>query len=337
MLAGIRVIELASIGPGPHAGMLLADLGAEVTRVDRPARAGAFDQSDRRDPTLRGRRYVELDLKTAAGRDQALALVADADVVVEGNRPGVAERLGVGPADCHAVNPRLVYGRVTGWGQTGPRAERAGHDINYVSLTGVLHAIGRPGHRPPPPLNLIGDYGGGSMFLVVGILAALWDRERTGVGRVVDAAMVDGVSVLAQAMRDLLARGEWADVPGANLLDGAAPFYDTYRCSDGRYVAVGALEPKFYAQLLAGLGLDAEALPEQYDRVGWPLLRERFTVAFASHTRDEWAEHFYDTDACVTPVLSFGEAALDPHLRARGTLIESGGVIQAAPAPRFDP
>ncbi len=333
-MVGLKVVELGGIGPGPHAAMVLADLGADVVRIDRPGglRLGVDALPD---PTLRGRRSVVADLKDPAGRDVVLRLVDRADVLVEGYRPGVTERLGVGPADYHARNPRLVYARMTGWGQDGPLAPRAGHDINYISLTGALHAIGRAGERPVPPLNLVGDFGGGSMLLVIGVLAALWEAERSGKGQVVDAAMVDGASLIAQMMWGLLAHGRWRDERGVNLLDGHAPFYDTYTCADGRHVAVGPLEPQFYAELLAGLGIETAELPAQYDVAGWPQLRARFAVAFAERTRDDWAEVFAGTDACVTPVLAFGEVAAHPHLAARATIVERDGVSQAAPAPRF--
>jgi alpha-methylacyl-CoA racemase len=334
-LAGLKVVELAGIGPGPHAAMILADLGADVVRVDRPSGGLQLGTPDAPDPTLRGRRRVTADLKDPAGRDTVLRLVEQADVLLEGYRPGVTERLGVGPADCLTRNPRLVYARMTGWGQDGPLAARAGHDINYISLTGALHAIGRAGERPVPPLNLVGDFGGGSMLLVVGVLAALWEAQRSGEGQVVDAAMVDGVSTLAQMVWGLRAQGMWTDGREENVLDGHSPFYDTYTCADGRHVAVGALEPQFYAALLTGLGLDGEDLPAQYDRAGWPALRTRFTEVFAGRTRDEWTAVFTGTDACVTPVLAFGEVAQHPHLAARGTIVERDGVPQAAPAPRF--
>ncbi|NIJ11059.1 alpha-methylacyl-CoA racemase [Saccharomonospora amisosensis] len=327
-LTGIRVVELAGIGPGPHAAMILADLGADVVRVERP---GSGDDS----AMLRGRRSVVADLKTPEGRALALRLAEKADVLLEGFRPGVAERLGLGPADCHAVNPRLVYGRMTGWGQHGPLAQRAGHDINYISLTGALHAIGRRGERPVPPLNLVGDFGGGSMFLLVGVLSALWERERSGQGQVVDAAMVDGASVLAQMMWAMRGQGTWTDERGHNLLDGGAPFYDTYECADGRYVAVGAIEPQFYAQLLAGLGLDSADLPGQLEQDRWPQLRARLAEAFGAQPREHWERVFAGTDACVTPVLTFAEATDHPHLAARGTIVELDGVTQPAPAPRF--
>jgi alpha-methylacyl-CoA racemase len=328
-LAGLRVVELAGKGPGPHAAMVLADLGADVVRVERP------EPSVRPDHVLRGRRIVAADLKAPECRDAVLALIRAADVLVEGFRPGVVERLGVGPDVCLDRNPRLVYGRVTGWGQDGPLAARAGHDINYIALTGTLHAIGHPDTRPVPPLNLIGDFGGGSMLLVAGILAALWERERSGRGQVVDAAMVDGTSLLAQMIWAFRGAGTWSDQRGSNLLDTGAPFYDTYPCADGRWVAVGALESQFYAELLTGLGLADEDLPDQGDRRGWPILRERFSQAFATRTRDEWAKIFADTDACVTPVLSFDEAARHPQLADRRTLITVDSVRQAAPAPRF--
>jgi len=334
-LTGLRVVELASIGPGPHAAMMLADLGADVVRVPRPGGGLTLGAAEAADPLLRGRRTVPADLKDPAGRETVLSLVAHADVLVEGFRPGVTERLGVGPAECHARNPRLVYARMTGWGQDGPLAATAGHDINYIGLTGVLHAIGRAGERPVPPVNLVGDFGGGSMLLVVGVLAAVWQARHTGAGQVVDAAMVDGASTLAQMLWGLLQSGAWHDERGTNVIDGGAPFYDTYTCADGRYVAVGAIEPQFYAALLAGLGLPAHELPAQLDRAGWPVLRARIAGAFATRTRDEWAEVFAGTDACVTPVLSFAEAARHPHLVARGTLVRHGGVTQAAPAPRF--
>jgi len=333
-LNGLKVVELAGIGPGPHAAMILADLGADVVRVERPS--GSLDISGGKpDHLLRGRRSVAADLKTDEGRELVLRLAEKADVLLEGLRPGVAERLGVGPEQCHAVNPKLVYGRMTGWGQEGPLAQRAGHDINYISLTGALHAFGHAGQRPSAPLNLVGDFGGGSMFLVTGVLSALWERERSGRGQVVDAAMVDGASVLLQMLWTLRGAGAWTDERGVNLLDSGAPFYDTYTCADGRWVAVGALESQFYAALLTGLGLAGEDLPAQYDRSGWPKLRARFTGVFLTRTRDEWAEVFAGTDACVTPVLAFGEVAEHPQVAARDTIITIDGVAQAAPAPRF--
>lgn len=333
-LTGLRVVELAGIGPGPHAAMILADLGAEVVRIERPQQT-TDDTAGQPDYLLRGRRSVAADLKTAEGRDLVLRLAARADVLIEGFRPGVAERLGVGPEDCQRVNPRLVYGRMTGWGQQGPMAQRAGHDINYISLTGALHSIGRRGERPVPPLNLLGDFGGGSMFLLTGILAALWERERSGEGQVIDAAMIDGTSALLQMMWVMRGQDIWSSERGTNLLDGGAPFYDTYTCADGRYVAVGAIEPQFYRALLTGLGLDPATLPDQLDRASWPTLRARFTAAFRTRTRDEWAKVFADVDACVTPVLEPEEVPQHPQLAARDTLITIGGIRQAAPAPRF--
>ena len=333
-LAGLRVLELAGIGPGPHAAMVLADLGADVVRVDRPV--PALDPTgESPDYLLRGRRSIALDLKNADDKAQLLKLVEHADVLLEGYRPGVTERLGVGPAECQAVNPRLVYARMTGWGQDGPLAQVAGHDINYISLTGALHAIGRPGGRPVPPLNLVGDFGGGSMLVLVGILAALWERERSGQGQVVDAAMVDGATLLSQMFWSWRGAGAWSDERGVNLLDGGTPYYDTYECSDGGSVAVGALEAPFFAALLAGLGIDQGEFGDRYDPANWPAMRKRFTTAFAEKTRDEWAALFAGSDACVSPVLTFGEASSHPHLAARASVISLDGVEQAAPAPRF--
>lgn len=333
-LHGLKVLELAGIGPGPHAAMILGDLGADVVRVERPH--GGLDVTDGKpDHMLRNRRSVSADLKTKEGRDRVLALAAAADVLIEGFRPGTAERLGLGPDDCAEVNPGLIYARMTGWGQDGPLSTRAGHDINYISLTGALHAIGDHGGKPMPPLNLVGDFGGGSMFLLVGILSALFERQRSGSGQVVDAAMVDGASVLMQMMWAMRGADAWTDERGVNLLDGGAPFYDTYRCADGKWIAVGAIEPQFYAQLLHGLGLDPADLPDQNDRELWPVLRQRLTEVIATRERDHWATVFAETDACVTPVLSLDEAPTGQHLAHRGTLIEMDGVRQAAPAPRF--
>jgi alpha-methylacyl-CoA racemase len=327
-LTGLRVVELAGIGPGPHAAMILGDLGADVARVDRPGASGS-------DPTLRNRRFVIADLKSDEGRQLVLKLVAKADVLIEGFRPGVTERLGLGPDDCAKVNDRLVYARMTGWGQTGPRSQQAGHDINYISLNGVLHSIGRVNERPVPPLNLVGDFGGGSMFLLVGILSALWERQTSGKGQVVDAAMVDGSSVLAQMMWGMREMGIWTDERGTNMLDGGAPYYDTYECADGRYVSVGAIEPQFYAAMLDGLGLKPADLPGQNDRSRWPELRARFTEVFASKDRDHWAKVFADSDACVTPVLAFGEVEIEPHITERDTFYRVGNGLQPLPAPRF--
>jgi len=333
-LTGLRVVEFAGIGPGPHACMLLADLGADVVRVER--RAGANPGiAIEADATLRNRRTVEADLKRPEDRDGILELIEHADVLVEGFRPGVTERLGLGPDECLSVNPRLIYGRMTGWGQSGPFADRAGHDINYISLTGVLDNIGRAGDRPVPPLNLVGDFGGGSMFLVFGVLAALWEREVSGRGQVVDAAMVDGAGVLAQMMWSMRGNGTWATGRGENLLDGSYPFYDTYVCADGKHVAVGAIEPQFYAELIEGLQLDPGRLPGQWERTRWTALRAEFEIAFKSRTRDEWAQVFATTDACVTPVLTYDEALEHPHMVARTTFGAVDGVDQPMPAPRF--
>lgn len=333
-LTGLRVLELAGIGPGPHACMLLADLGADVVRVERAS--GSIDvHGDRPDVLLRGRRSLRADLKSPHDLALVRELMVAADVVVEGYRPGVTERLGLGPEAALAANPRLVYARMTGWGQGGPRALSAGHDLNYIAVTGALHAIGRPGRPATVPLNLIGDFGGGSLYCVVGILAALWERERSGAGQVVDAAMVDGASSLMQMVWSMRGIGMWADQPASNLLDGGAPFYDVYICRDGGQLAVAALEPAFYALLLDGLGLDPKALPAQYDRVGWPTLRAALAERIASRSRDEWAAVFAGTDACVTPVLSLAEATQEAHLTARGTLVDVDGTVQAAPAPRF--
>jgi alpha-methylacyl-CoA racemase len=332
-LTGIRVVELTGLGPAPYACMLLAELGADVIRVDRP-RSGAHLIGPEIDVLNRSRPSLAVDLKNPDGRAALLRLLDAADVLVEGNRPGVLERLGVGPDEVLARNPRLVYARMTGWGQHGPLASRAGHDINYLGLTGALHAIGTA-EKPVVPLNVGADFGGGSMFLVVGVLAALLERVGSGRGQVVDAAMVDGASSLVTMIYGMLGAGLWQDRRAANLLDGGAPFYDTYACADGRHVAVGALEPQFYAALLEGTGLTGVLRGGQYDAARWPEHRRRFTEVFASRTRDEWAAVFDGTDACVTPVLSLREAPADPHLMARGTFVEQDGVTQPGPAPRF--
>ncbi|MDQ6522915.1 CaiB/BaiF CoA-transferase family protein [Nocardioides sp. LHD-245] len=328
-LDGIRVVELAGIGPGPHAAMVLADLGADVIRVERPS----APQGTGLHHTLRGRTIVRADLKDAAERAAVLDLVAVADVLIEGYRPGVAERLGLGPDACLAPNPRLVYARMTGWGQAGELAATAGHDINYISLTGVLHAVGTA-EQPLPPLNLAGDYGGGSMFLVTGILAALLERTLSGRGQVVDAAMVDGAAVLVQPILELRAGGLWRDERAANILDGAAPYYRTYRCRGGGHVAVGAIEPQFYDELIELLGLPGD-LPDRDDPAQWADLAEVLGTAFGRRTREEWSEVFASTDACVTPVLTFEEAARHPQVAGRGTLRHGPDGVEAAAAPRF--
>lgn len=331
-LHGLRVVELAGIGPGPHAAMILGDLGADVVRIERPGKGTGTPSNDY---LLRNRRSVGANLKDPADRDMVLGLIAKADVLIEGFRPGVTERLGLGPEDCAKVNERLIYGRMTGWGQTGPRSQQAGHDINYISLNGVLHAIGRVNERPVPPLNLAGDFGGGSMFLLVGVLAALWERERSGKGQVIDAAMVDGSSVLATMMWAFRHMGMWSDTRGTNMLDTGAPYYDTYECADGRHVEVGSIEPQFYAELLEKLGLDSADLPGQNDVARWPELRAILTAKFAEHDRDHWAAVFTGSDACVTPVLSFGEVDSEPHNTERDTFYTENGSHFPAPAPRF--
>ncbi|MFC9612165.1 CaiB/BaiF CoA transferase family protein [Streptomyces sp. NPDC056938] len=332
-LAGVRVVELAGIGPGPFAAMLLADLGADVVRVDRPGGAGlAIDPEY--DITNRNKRSVIIDLKADGGPARVLDLVAKADVLIEGYRPGVAERLGVGPDACHARNPRLVYGRMTGWGQEGPLAQRAGHDIAYIALTGTLGMIGKPDEPPTVPANLVGDFAGGSLYLVVGILAALHHARDTGAGQVVDAAIVDGASHLAAMIHGMLAAGGWQDRRGSNLLDGGCPFYGTYETSDGQYMAVGALEQQFYDEFIALLGIDGTA-PARKDLARWGELRDAVAARFKSRSREEWTAVFEGSDACVAPVLSLREAPGHPHLAARGTFTDHGGITQPAPAPRF--
>jgi alpha-methylacyl-CoA racemase len=333
-LDGVRVIEIASLAPAPFGCMILSDLGADVVRVERPesCRPGAKPPLD---PLVRGRRSVGINLKDPSGVGLLLRLAESADVLVEGFRPGVAERLGFGPESCAERNPRLVYGRMTGWGQDGPLAPTAGHDIDYIAISGALSLVGRAGEAPVPPVNLLGDFGGGGMLLALGVLAALLERERSGRGQVVDAAMVDGSALLTSFVYGLRASGVWQDARGVNLLDTGAPFYDTYQTADGGYVAVGALEAKFYAELLARLGLADADLPGQHDRAGWPVLRARFAEVFASRTRDEWAEVFAGSDGCVAPVLNAAEAPGHPHNVARGTFADVGGVLQPAPAPRF--
>jgi alpha-methylacyl-CoA racemase len=336
-LHGLRVIELASIGPGPMCGMLLADLGADVVRVDRLEDSGLGLPLPRRfDVNARSRRSVALDLKSPAGRDAVLALIDGADVLIEGFRPGVTEKLGLGPDDCRSRNPRLVYGRMTGFGQQGPLAQAAGHDLNYIALSGALHAIGPGGGKPLPPLNLVGDYGGGALYLAFGILAALFERQRSGLGQVVDAAMVDGAASLASIFYGLHAGGSWDAERGRNLLDGGAPFYDTYRTADGHFVSVAALEPKFFAALAQRLALDERFVQGQYDRRLWPELRLAIAAAIAAHTRDEWCARLEGSDACFAPVLSFAEAPRHRHAQARGAFVDVEGVLQPAPAPRFD-
>jgi alpha-methylacyl-CoA racemase len=330
-LAGVKVIELGGIGPGPHAAMVLADLGADVVRVRRPG--GLQMPAEDLDLLHRGKRIVDLDVKREPGT--LLDLVAKADVLIDAFRPGTCERLGIGPDDCAAVNPRLIFARITGWGQDGPLAQTAGHDINYLSQTGALSAIGYRDRPPVAPLNLVADFGGGSMFVLLGIVAALYERERSGKGQVIDAAMVDGVSILSQMAWTMKSTGTLKDQRESFMLDGGAPFYRTYETSDGRYMAVGAIEPQFFAQLLAGLGLSASDVPNQLDASAFPKVQTLFAERFAGKTRDEWTEIFAGTDACVTPVLTWTEAADNDHLLARSTLVQANGVEQAAPAPRF--
>src|SRR5690349_17965097 len=326
-LQGGRVIGIARLAPAPFGCMGRADLGADVLRVDRPDRSGR-QALPPVDPLCRSRRSIRLNLKDPAGVDVLLRLTDGADVLVEAFRPGVAERLGFGPDVCAERNPRLVYARMTGWGQDGPLADTAGHDIDYIAASGSLDPIGRAGDAPVPPLNLVGDFGGGGMLLAVGVLAALLERERSGLGQVVDAAMVDGSALLTAFLHGMIGAGLWPHGRGENTLDGGAPFYDTYETADGGFVAVGALEPAFYRALLAGLGLAEEDLPGRHDRAGWPVLRARFAAVFASRTRDEWARQFDGSDACVVPVLAPAEAPDHPHNRARDTFVEVGGQIQ---------
>ncbi len=335
-LSGIRIIELAGIGPGPFCAMLLADMGAEVLRVERTADAGlgiakpvAFDLYNR------SRRSIAVDLKTPAGVETILRLLEKADALIEGFRPGVTERLGLGPDACLARNPRLVYGRMTGWGQTGPLSHAAGHDWNYIALSGALHAIGRAGDKPVPPLNLVGDFGGGSLYLALGIVAALLEASRSGTGQVVDAAITDGAASLMTLFYGLHGAGLWKDERGVNLIDTGAHFGEVYETSDGKYVTVLAIEPKFYAELCRRIGIDTTDLPYQNDRSAWPELKPKFAAIFKTKTRDEWCALLEGTDACFAPVLSLEEAPHHPHNVARETFVTVDGVVQPAPAPRF--
>jgi len=334
-LSGIRVLEAGGIGPAPFCGMVLADLGAEVIQVTRQgaaptATASAFDV------TGRGRLRLPLDLRSEAGTRAALELADAADILIEGFRPGVMERLGLGPDTCLQRNPRLIYGRMTGWGQTGRLASTAGHDINYIALSGVLHAIGKPGEPPVPPLNLVGDYGGGAMLLAVGLLAALQERNVSGRGQVIDAAMSEGSALLASLFYGMRASGRWSGGRGENHLDGGAHFYNSYRCADGKYLSVAANEPQFYAELLqlCGLAGDAE-FQQQWDRARWPALKDRLAAVFATDSRDAWCARAEGRDVCIAPVLDWGEAPAHPHHAERGAFVEVGGVTQPAPAPRF--
>ncbi|MEO8144306.1 MAG: CaiB/BaiF CoA-transferase family protein, partial [Betaproteobacteria bacterium] len=335
-LAGIKVLEFEAIGPGPFSGMMLSDMGADVLLIDRTDDPRLGLGRDRwSEVMLRGRRSATLDLKSKDGVEAALQLAEKADALIEGFRPGVMERLGLGPDVLLKRNPKLVYGRMTGWGQDGPLSPRAGHDINYIALTGVLHAIGRAGGAPVPPLNLIGDFGGGGMLLAFGIACALVEAQKSGQGQVVDAAMVDGASLLAAMFSGMLATKRWSEVRGENVLDSGAPWYDTYETRDGKYVAIGSIEPKFYEELLSRLSLNGQDLPAQHDRKGWPALRTLFAGKFREKTRDEWCEVFDGSDACFAPVLTFSEARAHPHNAARANSVLSGRIEQPAPAPRF--
>lgn len=335
-LAGVKIVELAGIGPAPMAAMLLADLGATVLRIDRPGGSGlGLDRPLRTNLLLRGRRAIAVDLKSPAGKALALSLVERADALIEGFRPGVTERLGLGPADCAARNPRLVYGRVTGWGQEGPLAQAAGHDLNYIALTGALHAIGRRGGPPTPPLNLLADYAGGALYLALGVVCGILEARRSGQGQVVDAAMVDGVASLMTAFYGMLAAGLATHERGANHLDSGAHFYNVYECADGKWISVAPIEDKFYAELLCRLDLDRASLPPQMDRAQWPQAQAGLAQLFKTRSRAEWCAILDGSDACFAPVLTAEEAADHPHNRARGTYAEIDGIVQPAPAPRF--
>lgn len=333
-LKGIKIIEIAGIGPGPFAGMLLADMGAEVIRVERPG-GGMFSAIPEYDYFNRGKRCIVVNLKDPRGVELLLQLAESADALFEGFRPGVVEKLGIGPEVVRARNKKLVYGRMTGWGQDGPWAQAAGHDVNYIAIAGALHPLGQKGSRPMIPLSLVGDFGGGGLMLAYGLVCALLEAKTSGEGQVVDAAMVDGAALLMTSFFAAQQVGFWKEERGSNLLDSGAPFYDSYECGDGEHVSVGAIEPQFYAQLLAGLNLADAGLPDQNDAENWPQLRAAFTAAFKQKSRDEWAQVFAGRDACVTPVLKLSEVAQHPHIKARNTLVEVAGNMQPAPAPRF--
>jgi alpha-methylacyl-CoA racemase len=335
-LQGVRILEIAGIGPGPFAAMMLADMGADVLRIDRAQNVNPSPPAEPNFDILnRGRRSIGIDLKNEQGVETVLKLVEKADVLIEGFRPGVMERLGLGPDVCLARNPKLVFGRMTGWGQDGPMAQAAGHDINYIALAGVLHHIGRDGEKPLPPLNLVGDFGGGGMLLAFGVACALAERARSGKGQVVDAAMVDGASVLMTMMHTFRHTGMWSDDHGTNLLDTGAHFYETYETKDGKYISLGSIEPQFYAELIKRAGLEGESLPRQMDRTQWGAMKERFTALFKTRTRAEWCELMEGTDVCFAPVLTMGEAYTHPHMVHRSTFVEVAGKMQPAPAPRF--
>ena len=335
-LAGLKIIEIAGIGPGPFCAMLLADMGADVLRVDRTEPSGlGISQDPRFDLLTRGRRSVAIDLKRPEGVAAVLQLVSKADGFIEGFRPGVAERLGIGPEHCLDRNPRLVYGRMTGWGQDGPIAHAAGHDINYIALAGALHSIGRAGEAPVPPLNLVGDFGGGAMFLAFGLVSALLEASRSGRGQVVDVSMVEGSAYLMTAFFGMQASGFWQQARGENVLDTGAHYYNVYETSDGKYVSIGSIEPKFYAELLEKLGLSADELPKQNDRAQWGAMKERLSGLFKTKTRDEWCEIMEGTDICFAPILSLAEVHEHPQNKARESFVEIEGVVQPAPAPKF--
>jgi alpha-methylacyl-CoA racemase len=338
-LTGIKVIEMVGLGPCPFAAMMLADMGAEVIRIDRKTRPGTDNPfpmlGTKFDVMARGRRSLALDLKKPEARDLVLTLTEQADILIEGFRPGVMERLGLGPDACLARNPKLVFGRITGWGQSGPLSQAAGHDLNYIALSGMLHAMGRADAPPSPPLNLVGDFGGGAMMLAFGVVCAALEAKTSGKGQVVDAAMTDGSSLLGAMIYGLRAFGSWSDQREANMLDGGAPFYDTYACLDGKFLSVGAIEPQFYAQMLAITGASDPDFAKQWSQKRWPELKMKFAALFATRTRDDWCALLEGTDACVAPVLDMAEAPAHPHNAARGTFIEIDGVTQPAPAPRF--
>ncbi len=335
-LAGIRIVELAGIGPGPMCAMLLADLGATVLRIDRKQPSGlGIERPPRTDVLLRNRKVIALDLKNPLAVEATLQLISRADALIEGFRPGVTERLGLGPEACLGRNPRLVYGRMTGWGQSGPLAQTAGHDLGYIAVTGVLNAIGRRGAPPTLPLNLIGDYGGGALYLALGLLAGILEARGSGRGQVIDAAIIDGAASLASTFFGMRAAGIWRDERGTNFTDSGSHFYEVYQCADGKWLSVAAIEAKFYAELLRLLEIDPAALGRQMDPAAWPRAKEIFAAMFKQRSRDEWVRVFDGSDACVAPVLDWDEAAEHPHLRERETLIEIDGIVQPAPAPRF--
>jgi alpha-methylacyl-CoA racemase len=332
-LDGIKVIEMASIGPAPFCAMMLSDMGADVIRIDAPRRGKNIEP--RFDVLARGRRSIALDLKNAAAKDVAMELIAQADALIEGYRPGVMERLGLGPDECLARNARLIYGRMTGWGQSGPLSHAAGHDLNYIALSGMLHSIGRANEPPPPPLNLVGDFGGGGMLLAFGVVCALLEARHSKRGQVIDAAMTDGSALLGTMMYGLKAAGRWSNARGANLLDGGAHFYDTYECADGKYIAIGAIEPQFYAELLQRMGIDDVAFSQQMQAAEWPALKQKLAAHVKTKTREQWSKLLEGSDACFAPVLNLDEAIVHPHNQARDTFVEVSGVMQPAPAPRF--